>query len=60
MKKNYIIAIVLLAICFGLLITSMVFTVMENNNMSTYFAMGATGAGFFSCLFGINSWREKN
>ena len=59
MKKNYIIALVLLAVCFGLTITSIVLTVRENVEMTTYFAMGASGAAFLSCLFGLGSWKEK-
>ena len=59
MKKNYIIALVLLIICFGLTITAIVFNVKENVEMCTYIAMGASGAAFFSCLFGLNSWKEK-
>ena len=59
MKKNYITAIAFLAICFGLLITAIIFNIKENEMISTYFAMGASGAAFLSCLFGLNSWQEK-
>lgn len=59
MKKNYIISCVLLAVCFGLTITAIVFNILENDTVSTYFGMGASGAGFLSCLFGLSSWQEK-
>ena len=59
MKKNYILALVLLAICFGLTITALVFTVLDKSDLCTYTAMGATGTAFMSCLFGLNSWKEK-
>ncbi len=59
MKKNYIISLVLLVICFGLTITAIVFNVREDVEMTTYIAMGASGVAFMSCLFGLGSWKEK-
>lgn len=59
MKKNFIISLVLLIICFGLTITAIVFNIKEDTVFSTYFGMGATGVAFLSCLFGLNSWKEK-
>ena len=59
MKTNYIIAVVLLLACLGLTITAIVFSIQEKTETTTYFAMGAAGAGFLSCLFGLNSWKEK-
>lgn len=59
MKKNYIIAIAFLVIAFGLTITAIVFNVLEEDAISTYFGMAASGAGFLSCLCGLNSWTEK-
>ena len=59
MKRNFIISVVLLAVCFGLVITALVFTIMENSDMCAYFGLGATAAAFMSCLFGLGSWQEK-
>lgn len=59
MKKNYILAVVLLAVCFGLTITAIVLGVLDKSDLCTYTAMAATGAAFMSCLFGLNSWKEK-
>ena len=59
MKKNYLIAVAMLAVCFALLITAIVFTILEKETLSTYFGMASCGTAFLSSLFGLNSWKEK-
>ncbi len=59
MKKNFIISLVLLVICFGLTVTAIVFNVLEDVTKTTYIAMAASGVAFLSCLFGLGSWKEK-
>ena len=59
MKKNFIIALVLVILCFALTITAIVFNITMEAKYTMYVAMGASVAGFLSCLFGLNSWKEK-
>ena len=58
MKINFIVALVFAIISFGLLITAIVFNVLENMNASAYFGMGSSLAAFLSCLYGLQSWKE--
>jgi len=59
MKMNFIFALVLAIISFGLIITAIVFNILDKNEICMYFGMGASGAAFISVLFGINSWKGK-
>ena len=59
MKKNFIFAVVLAVISLGLIITAIVFNVLDKKELCMYFGMGASGTAFISVLFGINSWKEK-
>ena len=59
MKKNFIIAVVLAFISFGLLAASMIVSIFEKENLCTYLAMGSSGVAFISVLFGLGSWKEK-
>ncbi|MBQ1545990.1 MAG: hypothetical protein IIZ59_00475 [Clostridia bacterium] len=58
MKINFIVAIVFVVISFALLITAIVFNVLENTDASAYFGMGSSLAAFLSCLYGLQSWKE--
>ena len=59
MKKNFIISLVLACTAFGLLVASIVFSILEKLDICTYLAMGSSGVAFLSVLFGLGSWKEK-
>lgn len=59
MKRNFVISVVLAAICFVLLIGAIVLNVLEEHTFCVYAGMAASGVAFVSVIFGLNSWKEK-
>lgn len=59
MKRNLIVSIICVIICFLLLIGAIVLNIMEQEEYSAYAAMGSTAVAFISVMFGINSWKDK-
>lgn len=59
MKKNFIISVICVVICFILLIGAIVFNALDEVKYSTYLGMASSAVAFISILFGLNSWKEK-
>lgn len=59
MKENFIIAVVCAVASFGLMIASIILCAMSKSSLCMHIGMGSCVAGFISCLFGLNSWKEE-
>lgn len=59
MKKNFIISVICVIICFVLLVGAIVLNVLEMDEYSAYCGMASSVVAFISVLFGLNSWKEK-
>ncbi|MBQ5566013.1 MAG: hypothetical protein IIT42_04125 [Clostridia bacterium] len=59
MKKNFIISVVCLILCFLLIVTAIIFNIKEMEEYCMYAGMASTVIAFISVLFGLNSWSEK-
>lgn len=59
MKRNFIISVILVVIAFGLLVSAIVFNVLENETVCMILGMGSSAVAFVSVLLGLNSWKEK-
>lgn len=59
MKKNFIIALVLIVISFLGIVGAIVLEILEKMEYCSYVGMAATVVAFFSIMFGLNSWKEK-
>ncbi len=59
MKKNFVLAIIFVILCFLGLAAALVLEVYELDTYCTYAGMAASACGFISVIFGLNSWKEK-
>ncbi len=59
MKRNFVISVIFIVICFLALIGAIVFNVMEEEQYSMFTAIGATAAAFIAVMTGLRSWTDK-
>ncbi len=59
MKRNFVISVIFLVLCFLLLAAAIVLNIMEMSEWCMYAGMASSGVALISVIFGMNSWKEK-
>lgn len=59
MKRNFIISVICVIICFLLLVAAIVLNILDEGQLCMYAGMASSAVAFISVLFGLNSWKEK-
>lgn len=59
MKRNFIISVIFVVLCFILLVGAIVLNILEKEQLCMYAGMASSAVAFISVLFGLNSWKEK-
>lgn len=59
MKRNFVISVICVVLCFLLLIGAIVLNILEEEKYCMYAGMASSAVAFISVLFGLNSWKEK-
>lgn len=59
MKRNFVISVICVILCFILLVAAIVLNIMELGELCMYAGMASSAVAFISVLFGLNSWKDK-
>lgn len=59
MKRNFVISVICIVLCFILLVGAIVLNVLEYEEFCMYAGMASSAVAFIAVLFGLNSWKEK-